>query len=126
MSTWTDEKVETLKRLRKEGHSFGEISKRVGVSRSGCIGKANRLGLASHTPSKPVRGKPRHKLECWNAPDARDPDHAVDAMDLAILDELVKGRAPLAIAKDFKTTEDRVRELWRVREAQEPVGEVAA
>lgn len=126
MSVWTEEKVAELKKLYAEGHTDAEISKRIKIARNGVIGKRHRLGLTHRTPSKPTRAKQPAKIQCWNPPHAADPEHAVDARDLAILDEVAKGRAPLAIAKDFKVTEDRVRELWRVREAQEPVGEVTA
>lgn len=43
--SWTDEKVEALKRLIKEGYSGGMIAAELGVSRSSVLGKAFRLGL---------------------------------------------------------------------------------
>lgn len=121
MTHWTPEMEADLKRLRAEGHTFGECSKRLRVSRNACIGKATRLGLARNAPSKPT-GPARPKLQPWNDPDPNDPDHAIDARDLQILDETAKGRKPSAIARQFKTTETYVRELWRVREAQDAVG----
>jgi len=42
---WTDDKVETLKRLRAQGHSATEIGMTLRCTRSAVIGKAARLGL---------------------------------------------------------------------------------
>lgn len=47
MSFWTDERVETLKRLWEAGHSAGSIAAELGhESRNAIIGKLHRLGLA--------------------------------------------------------------------------------
>lgn len=43
--TWTDEKVETLKRLHAAGEPFSTIGHTVGMTRNASIGKARRLGL---------------------------------------------------------------------------------
>jgi GcrA cell cycle regulator len=57
MTGWTDEKVETLKRLHFNDYSFSEIANVLGMTRNACIGKASRLGLSK--PSAPVfRNKP--------------------------------------------------------------------
>ena len=51
---WTDEHVETLKRLHAAGLSFGEIAKEIGgISRNACIGKAKRIGLAARLTARP-------------------------------------------------------------------------
>lgn len=121
---WTDEKVEQLRKLRAEGHSFGQISLRLKMSRSSCLGKAYRLRLKTITPSKPVK-KPPPLMPPWKHPDPKNPEHKHDAEDLAILDACMTGALPGAIAKQFGVSESYVRELWRVREAQEPVGEEA-
>lgn len=42
---WTADEIRTLKALRAVGVSFRKISERLGKTRNGCIGKANRLGL---------------------------------------------------------------------------------
>ena len=55
---WTDEKVETLTKLWREGKSASEISVLLGdVTRNAVIGKAHRLGLASR-PS-PIKRQPK-------------------------------------------------------------------
>ncbi|WP_265975581.1 GcrA family cell cycle regulator [Brucella intermedia] len=48
MSEWTDQRVETLKRLWAEGLSASQIAAQFGdISRNAVIGKVHRLGLAS-------------------------------------------------------------------------------
>ena len=55
---WTDDRVETLKKLWLDGHSASQIAKQLGhgVTRNAVIGKVHRLGLSGRaTPSKPAR-----------------------------------------------------------------------
>lgn len=54
---WTDERVETLKKLWQDGLSASQIAKKLGgVTRNAVIGKVHRLGLSGRaTPSKPAR-----------------------------------------------------------------------
>ena len=54
---WTDERVETLKKLWLEGHSASQIAKQLGgVTRNAVIGKVHRLGLSGRAaPSQPSR-----------------------------------------------------------------------
>ena len=48
--SWTDERVELLKKLWMEGHSASQIAKELGsVTRNAVIGKVHRLGLSSRT-----------------------------------------------------------------------------
>lgn len=54
---WTDDRVETLKKLWLEGLSASQIAKQLGggVTRNAVIGKVHRLGLSGRaTPSKPA------------------------------------------------------------------------
>jgi len=47
--TWTDENIEILRELWREGFSGAQIAKRIGgVSRNAVIGKAHRIGLSTH------------------------------------------------------------------------------
>jgi len=56
--SWTDERVETLKKLWSEGQSASQIAKVLGgVTRNAVIGKVHRLGLASRTAAKPEPAK---------------------------------------------------------------------
>lgn len=54
---WTDERVETLKKLWADGLSASQIAKQLGgVTRNAVIGKVHRLGLSGRAaPSRPVR-----------------------------------------------------------------------
>lgn len=44
--SWTDEKVEELKRLWFEGITTGEIGRRLNMSKNSVVGKVHRLGLS--------------------------------------------------------------------------------
>ena len=56
--SWTDERVETLKKMWGEGQSASQIAKELGgVTRNAVIGKVHRLGLSNRTgggTSKPA------------------------------------------------------------------------
>jgi len=48
--SWTDERVELLKKMWAEGNSASQIAKELGaVTRNAVIGKVHRLGLSSRT-----------------------------------------------------------------------------
>lgn len=50
--SWTDERVEVLKKMWAEGKSASQIAKELGsVTRNAVIGKVHRLGLSSRTSS---------------------------------------------------------------------------
>ncbi|WP_084418135.1 GcrA family cell cycle regulator [Henriciella litoralis] len=59
--SWTEDRVEVLKKLWAEGHSASQIAKQLGgVTRNAVIGKVHRLGLSGRaTPSRPVKRPPR-------------------------------------------------------------------
>jgi len=54
---WTDDRVETLKKLWLDGLSASQIAKHLGgVTRNAVIGKVHRLGLSGRAaPSQPTR-----------------------------------------------------------------------
>lgn len=53
--SWTDERVETLKRMWGEGLSASQIAKELGgVTRNAVIGKVHRLGLSNRDAEEPV------------------------------------------------------------------------
>lgn len=56
---WTDDRVETLKRMWGEGASASQIAKELGgVTRNAVIGKVHRLGLSNrNSDEKPVEAK---------------------------------------------------------------------
>ena len=53
--SWTDERIETLRKMWDSGMTATQIAEELGgVSRNAVIGKAHRLGLASRpSPVKP-------------------------------------------------------------------------
>ena len=55
--SWTDERVELLKKLWLDGLSASQIAKQLGgVTRNAVIGKVHRLGLSGRAaPSQPAR-----------------------------------------------------------------------
>ena len=69
--SWTDERVETLKRMWAEGQSASQIAKELGgVTRNAVIGKVHRLGLSNRAPGgredeeeTPVAAKAEPKAE---------------------------------------------------------------
>lgn len=50
---WTDENIETLRKLCAQGLPFSVIGARMGITRSAAIGKASRLRIGK-SPSKPT------------------------------------------------------------------------
>jgi GcrA cell cycle regulator len=61
--SWTDERVETLKKMWGEGQSASQIAKELGgVTRNAVIGKVHRLGLSNRT-SGAAAAKPETKAK---------------------------------------------------------------
>ena len=61
--SWTDERVETLKKMWGEGQSASQIAKELGgVTRNAVIGKVHRLGLSNRTAGAPA-AKPEPKAK---------------------------------------------------------------
>jgi len=60
--SWTDERVETLKKMWGEGQSASQIAKELGgVTRNAVIGKVHRLGLSNRVVAgKEAVGAPPH------------------------------------------------------------------
>lgn len=77
--SWTDERVETLKRMWAEGQSASQIAKELGgVTRNAVIGKVHRLGLsnrnddsAAEAPAPVAEAKPAPAPEPKPAPAAK-------------------------------------------------------
>ncbi len=65
--SWTDERVELLKKMWGEGQSASQIAKELGgVTRNAVIGKVHRLGLSNRSgaaPAKTAKDKPAAKAE---------------------------------------------------------------
>lgn len=64
--SWTEDRVELLKKLWNEGLSASQIAGRLGhgVTRNAVIGKVHRLGLSGRvTPQRAARPRPRKTRE---------------------------------------------------------------
>lgn len=116
--SWTDERVELLKKLWSEGLSASQIAGRLGsVTRNAVIGKVHRLGLSGRaTTSRMKTVRPRSRLaspkRAAAAPAANKPRFAaignpavralypLDAEPLPATEELV---IPMAERKTIQT-----------------------
>ena len=60
MSGWTDDRIETLKKMWAEGLSASQIARALGeVTRNAVIGKVHRLGLSGRaSPARVERARP--------------------------------------------------------------------
>ena len=86
--SWTDERVETLKRMWAEGQSASQIAKELGgVTRNAVIGKVHRLGLSNRVaggkededdthaaPATSAKPEPRPEPVARPEPAARAPE----------------------------------------------------
>ena len=60
--SWTDERVELLKKLWGEGQSASQIAKELGgVTRNAVIGKVHRLGLSNRATAASAKAEPKVK-----------------------------------------------------------------
>ncbi|MCO4843273.1 MAG: GcrA cell cycle regulator [Yoonia sp.] len=101
--SWTDERVETLKKMWGEGQSASQIAKELGgVTRNAVIGKVHRLGLSnragttSAAPSKaakekvaakpatkaPAKPKPAPAAKTTAAPAAKEKKEEEEVLEL--------------------------------------------
>ena len=103
--SWTDERVELLKKMWTEGQSASQIAKDLGgVTRNAVIGKVHRLGLSNRagagaapstpaaSPAKPAKEKPALQTAAKPAggeakpaakakPAVKEPEEASDSSD---------------------------------------------
>jgi GcrA cell cycle regulator len=72
--SWTEERVETLRKMWTEGKSASQIAKELGsVTRNAVIGKVHRLGLSNRTtgaPAKPAGAERAASPDAAPAPEA--------------------------------------------------------
>ncbi len=71
--SWTDERVELLKKMWGEGQSASQIAKELGgVTRNAVIGKVHRLGLSNRASgSTPTKPEPKAKTAAPAEPKAK-------------------------------------------------------
>ena len=74
--SWTDERVETLKKMWAEGQSASQIAKELGgVTRNAVIGKVHRLGLSNRVVGA-TKAETEAEAEAEAAPTAAPPPRA--------------------------------------------------
>ena len=92
--SWTDERVETLKKMWGEGQSASQIAKELGgVTRIAVIGKVHRLGLSNRAGSggSAAKAAPKEKPAAAAKPAAKaapKPKPTVAASVPAVKEEL--------------------------------------
>jgi GcrA cell cycle regulator len=70
--SWTDERVEILKKMWGEGQSASQIAKELGgVTRNAVIGKVHRLGLSNRTTAGAATAKVEPKAKAAPKPAAK-------------------------------------------------------
>ena len=75
--SWTDERVETLKKMWAEGQSASQIAKELGaVTRNAVIGKVHRLGLSNRVGPGGKEDGDEAEMPAAAAPPAADPPRA--------------------------------------------------
>lgn len=68
---WTDQMVEDLRTMWKQGLTTAEIGKKLGVSKNSIVGKVHRLGLSGRpSPIKKKDGDEEHAAD--NKPALKD------------------------------------------------------
>lgn len=89
---WTDERVESLKKLWQDGLSASQIAKQLGgVTRNAVIGKVHRLGLSGRAaPSKPAR-------PVFKAPRPARPAAAAPAVPRRLAEPVAREPAAVAV-----------------------------
>ena len=86
--SWTDERVELLKKMWGEGQSASQIAKELGgVTRNAVIGKVHRLGLSNRAGAG---GKPEKEAEVTAEPKPAE-EAPVRSSGLGELSPLAKG-----------------------------------
>src|SRR5215208_282133 len=90
LQTWTDDRVELLKRLWSEGLSASQIAGELGgITRNAVIGKVHRLGLSGRAKA-PSSAVPRQRK-------ARPPSHVMRMSRPAMRGNTALARHPMAV-----------------------------
>ncbi|MEO1105769.1 MAG: GcrA family cell cycle regulator [Pseudomonadota bacterium] len=89
--SWTDERIETLRKLWAEGHSASQIADTLGggVSRNAVIGKIHRLGLSGRVKSTRTAQR-RPAVRAKPAPKPAAPPPAAQPRVMAVGSTVVK------------------------------------
>ncbi|KPP90407.1 MAG: autonomous glycyl radical cofactor GrcA [Rhodobacteraceae bacterium HLUCCA08] len=106
--SWTDERVEILKKMWAEGQSASQIAKELGgVTRNAVIGKVHRLGLSNRAGAGTAAPKPAAKAEPDAAPKRAkvkpaEPAPAPGGTAEALVDDPAPAAPPRAAASTRK------------------------
>ncbi|MEM9211782.1 MAG: GcrA family cell cycle regulator [Pseudomonadota bacterium] len=99
--SWTDERVEILKKMWGEGKSASQIAKELGgITRNAVIGKVHRLGLSNRAAPKkaaPARekAKPEAKAAAPKKPEPPRPLHVANATSIPPRRPIITAGQPL-------------------------------
>ena len=94
--SWTDERVETLKRMWAEGQSASQIAKELGgVTRNAVIGKVHRLGLSNRVGGKDDDDAPAAAAPARSEPAAPRPEPTANVTPLPLRKAIVPAGQPL-------------------------------
>ncbi len=95
--SWTDERVETLKKMWSEGQSASQIAKELGgVTRNAVIGKVHRLGLSNRAGASSTPAPERKSAKAESAPAAKPA--AKSAPKEKVIEVTVTPRKPIVPA----------------------------
>lgn len=95
--SWTDERVETLKKMWSEGQSASQIAKELGgVTRNAVIGKVHRLGLSNRAGASSTPAPERKSAKAESAPAAKPA--AKSAPQEKVIEVTVTPRKPIVPA----------------------------
>jgi GcrA cell cycle regulator len=125
--TWTDERVETLKKLWGDGLSASQIAGELGgITRNAVIGKVHRLGLSGRAKSpssaspRPRKQRPQHMMRV-SRPAVRGNTALAQAFDYEAEPEpeLIENIIPLGQRRTLlELTEDTCR--WPIGDPGSP------
>ena len=93
--SWTDERVERLKKMWSEGQSASQIAKDLGgVTRNAVIGKVHRLGLSNRAGSSPAPAPEKKSARAAQAPASKPATKPEDK----VIEVTVQPRKPIVPA----------------------------
>ncbi|MFZ8941507.1 MAG: GcrA family cell cycle regulator, partial [Gemmobacter sp.] len=97
--SWTDERVETLRRMWLEGQSASQIAKELGgVTRNAVIGKVHRLGLSNRAGSAAAPAPEKKPAKVETAPKVEPKKAAKPAPKEKVVEVTVTPRKPIVPA----------------------------
>jgi GcrA cell cycle regulator len=103
--SWTDERVEVLKKLWTDGLSASQIATRIGgVTRNAVIGKVHRLGLSGRATTSRMRSaRPRARVLQFpsRAPSVQYRTHGNVALKALYMPEYEPEALPMAVIEEF-------------------------